>query len=52
MLAKKKQNDINLAMVLRTIWLQSGISRSEIAKVLGLDKSTVTNLVAKLMDDF
>jgi predicted NBD/HSP70 family sugar kinase len=49
-LAKKRQNDINFTMVLRTIWLQRGISRSEIARVLGLDKSTVTNLVVKLMD--
>jgi predicted NBD/HSP70 family sugar kinase len=49
-LAKKRQNDINLAMVLRAIWLQRGISRSEIARILGLDKSTVTNLVVKLME--
>lgn len=41
-------NTINLTRVLRTIWLNRGISRVEIAEKLNLDKSTISNIVSKL----
>jgi predicted NBD/HSP70 family sugar kinase len=40
--------DINLSRVLRLIWQIKGISRIEIAQQLGIDKSTVTKIVATL----
>lgn len=35
---------------LRFIWKYRGVSRTEIARVLGLDKSTVTDIVGKLLN--
>ena len=36
--------------IFRTIWRSPGISRVDIAESLGLDKSTVTNQVNRLID--
>ncbi len=41
-------SDINVSRILRLIWTQKGISRVEIASKLGIDKSTVTKIVASL----
>lgn len=41
-------SDINVSRILRLIWKQKGISRVEIANTLGVDKSTVTKIVASL----
>jgi hypothetical protein len=43
-------NTVNIPRILRTIWLNKGISRIEIAKMLNIDKSTVTNIVNKLIN--
>ena len=43
-------NTVNIPRILRTIWLNKGISRIEIAKMLDIDKSTVTNIVTKLIN--
>ena len=43
-------SDINVSRILRLIWQRKGISRIEIANTLGLDKSTVTKIVASLHD--
>jgi predicted NBD/HSP70 family sugar kinase len=43
--------DLNLLRIRRAIWLRPGISRAELARELGLDKSTVTKLVACLLRD-
>jgi predicted NBD/HSP70 family sugar kinase len=43
------KND-NYRKVLRSIWLNPGIPRIEIASTLGLDKSTITNIITKLID--
>jgi predicted NBD/HSP70 family sugar kinase len=40
---------INLSRVLRLVWMNPGISRIEIAKKLNLDKSTITNIITRLM---
>ncbi len=40
--------DLNLSRVLRLIWQVKGISRIEIAKRLGIDKSTVTKIASTL----
>ena len=40
--------DLNISRVLRLIWQIKGISRIEIAQQLGVDKSTVTKIVASL----
>ena len=45
------KNGLNYKRVLRTIWLNEGISRREIADLLGLDKSTITNITASLQKD-
>lgn len=42
--------DINVSRILRLIWQKGGISRIEIASELGIDKSTVTKIVASLAD--
>jgi len=44
-----KLNEINVSRVLQKLWFSKGISRVEIARELGLGKSTVTNIVAALM---
>lgn len=40
----------NTSRVLRLLWLQSGISRAEIADRLDLNRSTITHIVKELMD--
>ena len=42
--------DLNPLRILRAIWLRPGISRAELARGLGLDKSTITKLVPALLD--
>jgi predicted NBD/HSP70 family sugar kinase len=37
--------------VMREIWINKHISRIQIAKNLGLDKSTISSIVARLLDD-
>ena len=44
-----KLNEINTSRVLQKLWFSKGISRVEIARELGLGKSTVTNIVSALM---
>jgi hypothetical protein len=41
--------DSNLRRVLRSIWERDGISRVELSRLLALDKSTVTDIVACLL---
>ncbi len=43
-------NNINISRVLRTLWHQKRIPRIDIAKHLNLDKSTITKIVANLID--
>lgn len=40
----------NISRVLRLIWMNPGVSRAELARDLGLDKSTVTDIVGKLKE--
>lgn len=42
-------NTGNISRVLRIVWMNPGISRVEIARKLALDKSTITNIVSRLM---
>jgi predicted NBD/HSP70 family sugar kinase len=44
------QNSNNIIRVLRLIWLKPGISRIEISKQIGLDRSTITVVVNRLTD--
>jgi predicted NBD/HSP70 family sugar kinase len=44
-----KLNEINTSRVLQKLWFSKGISRVEIARELGLGKSTVTNIVSALV---
>lgn len=50
MLAIKRNKKLNIARILRAIWLNPGISRVDISRDLGLDKSTVTLIVNELID--
>ncbi len=50
MIAKNQQFGINLTRVLRTIRYNRGISRTDIAKKLGLNQSTITRIVTSLLD--
>ncbi len=50
MLQTKRNRILNTSRVLREIWINKRISRIQIAKNLRLDKSTVTNIVAELME--
>ena len=45
----KRTRKINTSRVLRSIWLNKGISRIEIANSLDLDKSTISNIVSELI---
>lgn len=45
----KRSRSINLSRVMREIWIHKEISRVQIAKNLGLDKSTVTSITAELL---
>lgn len=42
---------LNRSLVLRTLWQQPGLSRSELARELGLAKSTVSVVVAELLGE-
>lgn len=50
MAAIKRNKKLNIARILRSIWLNSGISRVDISRELGLDKSTVTLIVNELIE--
>ena len=50
MIAIKRSKKLNIAKVLRTIWLNPGISRIAISRDLELDKSTVTLIVNELIE--
>ncbi len=45
-----KLNEINIRRILRQIWYNDGISRVDIARELDLGKSTVTKIVAALLE--
>lgn len=42
--------ELNISRVLKSVWMKPGISRIEIAKELNLNKSTVSVIVAELME--
>ena len=42
--------DLNLSRIMHSVWMNDGISRIDVARLLGLNKSTVTSLVAELME--
>ncbi|WP_018467017.1 ROK family transcriptional regulator [Calidithermus timidus] len=42
---------LNRSLVLRTLWRRPGLSRSELARELGLAKSTVSVVVAELLEE-
>jgi len=44
------QNSNNIIRVLKLIWLNPGISRIEVSKQIGLDRSTITVVVNRLSD--
>ncbi len=48
-LLKKSTNPLNFYRVLRAIWVTPGISRSRLSTSLRLDKSTITKIVADLL---
>jgi predicted NBD/HSP70 family sugar kinase len=45
----KRSRSINTSRVMREIWIHREISRIQIAKSLGLDKSTITSIVNQLL---
>ena len=50
MAAIKRSRLINTSHVMREIWINKSISRIQIAKNLGLDKSTISSIVADLLN--
>jgi len=46
----KRTKIINRSRIMREIWINREISRVEIARSLGLDKSTVSNNIGELLD--
>ncbi|MBN2655692.1 MAG: ROK family transcriptional regulator [Spirochaetales bacterium] len=48
--SKQLQRIVNRSHVLQTLRVSSGISRIEISRQLGLDRSTITNLVNPLLE--
>lgn len=48
--AAKRNKLMNRSRVLRAVWRQPHVSRSEVAAALGLDKSTVSVLVSELIE--
>lgn len=42
--------DTNAILVLRTAWLHPNISRTDIARIIGIDQSTVSRIVSNLME--
>ena len=49
MIQSKRNRTANTSRVMREIWIHKEISRIQIAKNLGLDKSTVTSIVSELL---
>ncbi|MCG8570236.1 MAG: ROK family transcriptional regulator [Spirochaetes bacterium] len=49
MFGDKLDRRINIARILRAIWLNREISRIKLAEILHLDKSTVSNIVSLLL---
>ncbi|MEW6405330.1 MAG: ROK family transcriptional regulator [Chloroflexota bacterium] len=47
----KSLSDSNALHVLRSIWLTPAISRTDIARVVGIDQSTVSRIVTMLIDE-
>ncbi len=45
-----KISEINTTRVLQKIWFENGISRADLSRELGLVKSTVTHIVARLLE--
>jgi len=48
-LLKKGSSPLNLYRVVRAVWTNPGVSRSEISAALRLDKSTVSKIVSELL---
>lgn len=48
---KAFQKKANISLVMQTIRVKKEISRIEISRELGLDRSTITNIVSKLIED-
>lgn len=48
---KTFQKNVNLSLVLRTIRLMGPISRIDIARELGLNRSTITYIVSRLLEE-
>jgi len=46
----KRNNSGNTSGILETVWMNEGVSRIELAKRLGIDKSTVSHLVGDLIE--
>jgi len=49
MMQIKRNRSVNVSRVMREVWIHREISRVQIAKDLGLDKSTVTSIVTELL---
>ncbi len=49
MIQPKRSRAVNTSRVMREIWVHKEISRIQIAKNLGLDKSTVTSIASELL---
>ncbi len=49
MIQPKRNRAVNVSRVMREIWIHKEISRVQIAKNLGLDKSTVTSIASELL---
>lgn len=50
MAAVRKPRIVNTSKILRDIWVSRRISRIQLARDLGLNKSTITNIVSELID--
>jgi hypothetical protein len=50
MVQVKKSRIFNTSRVMREIWINKEISRIQIAKNLGLDKSTISSIVSELLE--
>ncbi len=48
---KAFQRKANIALVMQSIRINKNISRIDISRELGLDRSTITNIVSKLIDN-
>ncbi len=50
MVTSKRTKIVNTSRIMREIWIQRRISRVQIAKSLGLNKSTITHVINELID--